>query len=76
MLLDPENALKDVAKDLDNDSVNDIWAWSGNTGSFTTDMIFANGGQLVGSGADGAARCGIRRQRAGTVFGQSPQIRG
>ena len=48
-----EDICKDVAKDNDNDSVNDIWAWSGNTGSFVTDMIFSNGGAIVGSDASG-----------------------
>ncbi len=48
-----EEICKAVRKDKDNDGNYDVWAWSGNTGSFTTDIIFSNGGSIVGIGANG-----------------------
>jgi hypothetical protein len=48
-----EEVCKAVRKDNDNDGNYDVWAWSGNTGSFTTDIIFSNGGAIVGTDANG-----------------------
>ena len=42
-----------VQVDKDNDGVNDIWGFTGNTGSFTSDAVYSNGGQFVGKDANG-----------------------
>nr|MCR5800712.1 hypothetical protein [Lachnospiraceae bacterium] len=42
-----------VQVDKDNDGVNDIWGFTGNTGSFTSDCVYSNGGELVGKDANG-----------------------
>ena len=42
-----------VQKDTDNDGTNDIWGFTGNTGSFTSDCVFSNGGEFIGSDASG-----------------------
>lgn len=39
--------------DVDNDGEIDVWPLSGNNGSFVLDMVFANGGALFGSDANG-----------------------
>ena len=48
-----EEVCKKVRKDTDGDGATDIWGWTGNTGSFTTDMVFSNGGCFVGRGDSG-----------------------
>ncbi len=43
-----EDICKKVRRDTDGDGETDIWAWTGNTGSFTSDLVFSNGGCFVG----------------------------
>ena len=42
-----------IQQDTDNDGTNDIWGFTGNTGSFTADCVYSNGGEFIGSDSNG-----------------------
>lgn len=48
-----EEIMDQVQQDTDNDGTNDIWGFTGNTGSFTADCVYSNGGEFIGSDANG-----------------------
>ncbi len=48
-----KEVMDQVQKDTDNDGTNDIWGFTGNTGGAGRDFIAANGGEVVGSDANG-----------------------
>ena len=42
-----------VQQDTNNDGTNDIWGFTGNTGSFTAAAVYSNGGEFIGSDSNG-----------------------